>query len=50
MGEIRISIPSENLGFPYSVCKKLTYMYKIRKEVLVKVYKWESFGASYYYK
>ena len=22
MGEIRISIPSENIGFPYSVCKK----------------------------
>ena len=25
MGEIRISIPSENLGFPYPVCKKLCY-------------------------
>ena len=22
MGEIRISIPSEDLGFPYPVCKK----------------------------
>ena len=27
MGEIRISIPSENLGFPYPVCKKTIFCF-----------------------
>ena len=29
MGEIRISIPNENLQFPYRVCKKSCYDPKI---------------------
>ena len=34
MGEIRISIPSENLGFPYPVCKKLFFVMIHARHVL----------------
>ena len=33
MGEIRISIPSENLGFPYPVCKD-THSHLQTEEIL----------------
>ena len=37
MGKIRISIPSENLGFPYPVCKKVVYITLIIREDFFKV-------------
>ena len=60
MGEIRISIPSENLGFPYPVCRKnktnleistsvLTiknrYMLHIAQDIFVMTLKWYLMNA-----